>query len=53
MIEYTLSSYEEALKVYDQNAQSLRDRFSKEIEDLTEVFNRTQSEVEGDQFLSS
>lgn len=53
MTEYTLSSYEEALKVYDQNAQSLIDRFSKEVEDLTEVFNRTQSEVESDQFLSS
>lgn len=53
MANYTLSSYEEALKVYDQNAQSLKDWCSKEVEDLREVFDRTQNDVENDQFLSS
>ena len=52
MVDYTLSSYEEALKSYDKNIEDLNGRCSKEIDDLTEVFNRTQWDVQNDQFLS-
>ncbi len=52
MVDYTLSSYEEALKTYDQNVEELKDRSLKEIQDLTEVFYKTQKDVENDQFLS-
>jgi len=51
MTDYTLSSYEEALKIYDQNAENLKDRYSKEIEELEDVFNKTQEDVKNDQFL--
>lgn len=53
MVDYTLSSYEEALKTYDQNIENLKSSSSKEIEDLSEVFCRTQKNVQDDQFLSS
>lgn len=52
MVDYTLSSYEEALKTYDQNIEDLKSSASKEIEDLSEVFSRTQKDVQDDQFLS-
>lgn len=52
MVNYTLSSYEEALKTYDQNVENLKGRSSKEIDDLAEVFSRTQKDVQNDQFLS-
>ena len=35
MEKYTLSSYEEALKSYDQNAENLKKRHSNEIDELT------------------
>jgi len=53
MVDHTLSSYKEALNSYDSKAESLRDSSSKEIADLTELFNKTQRDVENDQFLSS
>ena len=53
MVDYTLSSYEEVLNSYDTKTESLRDVFSKEILDLTELFNKTQKCLENDQFLSS
>jgi hypothetical protein len=53
MVDYTLSSYEEVLNSYDTKTESLRDTFSKEILDLTELFNKTQKCLENDQFLSS
>jgi hypothetical protein len=52
MVDYTLSSYEEALKTYDQNVENLKYTSSNEIENLTEVFHRTQKDVENDPFLS-
>ena len=52
MADYTLSSYEEALKVYDQNAWDIKCRFDKELEDLTDLFNKWQEDTEKDQFLS-
>ena len=51
MTDYTLSSYEEALKIYDQNAENLKDRYSKEVEELEDLFNKTQEDVKNDQFL--
>lgn len=52
MVDYTLSSYKEALNSYDSKIESLRDSSSKEIADLTELFDKTQRDVENDQFLS-
>lgn len=52
MVDYTLSSYEEALRTYDLNVEDLKYRSSKEMEDLVEVFNRTQKDVQNDPFLS-
>lgn len=52
MVDYTLSSYEEALKTYDQNVENLKYTSSNEIENLTEVFHKTQKDVENDPFLS-
>ena len=51
MVDYTLSSYEEALKTYDQNIEDLKNRSSKEVQDLAEVFYRTQKDVQNDPFL--
>ena len=53
MVDYTLSSYGKALNIYDQNIEDLKNFASKEMEDLINVFNRTQKDVENDQFLSS
>lgn len=52
MADYTLSLYEEALKVYDQNAWDIKCCFDKELEDLTDLFNKWQEDTEKDQFLS-
>lgn len=52
MVDYTLSSYEETLKTYDQNIENVKGRSSKEIEDLAENFSKTQRNVQNDQFLS-
>ena len=53
MEKYTLSSYEEALKTYDQNAENLKKRHSNEIEELTKDFDKRKQCDESDQFLSS
>jgi prefoldin subunit 5 len=52
MVDYTLTSYEEALKTYDKNIEDLKGHSSKEIDDLVEVFNKTQKDLQDDQFLS-
>ncbi len=53
MKEYTLSSYEQALGIYDQNIDHINDSSSKGIDELTEMFNKTQIVVENDEFLSA
>lgn len=53
MEKYTLSSYEEALKTYDQNVENLKKRHSNEIEELTKDFDKRKQCDESDQFLSS